>query len=422
MSYSEDELYDMDDEAAEAAFKAAKLDLASPDVEGTEQGTVEEDSAVEEEFDEIAEDTEDTSESDNEELESDLEQPEEASDHDASTEDEEVETTDEESEAESDNPDGDEETVEDNSETEEETETDEVQPVRKQSFKANGRDYEFTDEEITTQFPKIFGQAMDYTKKMQAIKPWRKTIDAMESASLDHNDVSLMIDVLKGDKDAISEVIRRTGVDALDLDAENSTYTAKDYGRDDKALDIKDVVESIRGDKEYSTTHDILATQWDDSSWKSMSDDPQMIKLLHDDVQSGMYDKLQPIMDKMKVFGGSKKSDLEYYGMAATEYYNGISQEQEQQKLVSDKAEQRAAQQVADVKAKEDETLRMAEVDRVAKVKAQDATRLATQKASTKRKNAAPTTTTAGKRDVTDYLDDSDEAYEEWYAKVQAKS
>lgn len=115
---------------------------------------------------------------------------------------------------------------------------DEVQEVQKYKFKANGREYELTDEEMRTQFPKVFGQAMDYTKKTQALKPWRQTIDALESAKISHNDVSLMIDVLRGDKQAIAEVIKRTGVDALDIDTENSKYEPKSYGRDEVTLII----------------------------------------------------------------------------------------------------------------------------------------------------------------------------------------
>ena len=85
---------------------------------------------------------------------------------------------------------------------------------------------------------------MDYTKKMQALKPWRQSIDALESNGLSHEDVNLMIGVLKGDKDAVAAVLKRTGVDALELDVEQSRYVPKDYGRDDKALAVKDVLVS----------------------------------------------------------------------------------------------------------------------------------------------------------------------------------
>ena len=85
--------------------------------------------------------------------------------------------------------------------------------MRLHKFKANGKEYEITEDEMRQQFPKIFGQAMNYTQKMQSLSPWRKTIDAMEQAKIKHEDVNLLIDVLKGDKAALASVIKKVGVD-----------------------------------------------------------------------------------------------------------------------------------------------------------------------------------------------------------------
>ena len=371
MAYTEEDLYNMDDAALEAAFREAKQ--ADPEPEVVEQ--------VE-----------------------DMEQPVDDmdSDDDTSAEDETEEVADEETETEeNEQPD---EVVE---ETEEETadETpkveDKAQPIpSKYTFKANGKEFTFTEDEIKEQFPKIFGQAMDYTKKMQTIKPWRKTIDAIEQAQLNHNDINLMIDVLKGDKDAIAEVIKRTGVDALELDTENSKYVAKDYGRDDKTLALKDVIEEISGDAEYETTHRILSKEWDDKSWKVLSSDPEMIKLLHVDVKNGMFQKLQPMAEKFKLYDRGMKSDLEYYGEAARTYAQEMRQMQavEAQKAT----EQAKVREIEAVKAKQQKVVNVKE-------------------AASARKAATPVKKTAGVKKVVDYLDDSEEAYDEWYKKLMDK-
>ena len=262
---TEEEMYRLSDEELEKMFYDAKAEGQSPDV-GDE----------------------------------DLEQPVEASDDNGT---EEIELDDEAEEpAEVEESDEIAETEEEPTEAEEEEEIAEVQEVQKVKFKANGKEYEFTEDEIKAQFPKIFGQAMDYTKKTQAIKPWRKTIDAIEQAKLSHDDVNLMIDVLRGDKDAIAAVMKRTGIDALELDTENSKYVPKDYGRDDNALAIKDAIDEISADKEYEITHKVLSKDWDDNSFREMTKDPELIKQLHIDVKTGMFDKVQPIAEKMKVF------------------------------------------------------------------------------------------------------------------------
>jgi hypothetical protein len=271
-------------------------------------------------------------------------------------------------------------------------------------FKANGREYEFTKEEMFEKFPSMFGQAMDYTKKMQAIKPWRQTIDALESAELSHKDVNLMIDVLKGDKDAISEVIKKAGIDAMELDTENSQYAPKDYGRDEETLALKDVIDTISSDTEYEVTQRVLGKEWDESSWGTLSKQPHMIKALHEDVKSGMYDKLQPIAEKLKLYNGGGKSDLEYYGEAAAQYF---AQEKQRQSAETDRL---AKAQEAEKQAEDKE--------RIAAVKDNERKSKATREKARSRKAATPTKKGTSKNKVVDYLDIEDEEWDDWYNKT----
>lgn len=281
---------------------------------------------------------------------------------------------------------------------------DEIKEVEIFKVKANGREYDFTEAEMKAQFPKIFAQAMDYTKKTQAIKPWRKTIDAIEEAKLSHDDINLMIDVFKGNKDAITEVLKRTGVDTLDIDTENSSkYTPNDYGRDDNALAIKDIVDEISADKEYEITHKILTKDWDERSFKEMTKDPELIRLLHIDVKNGMYDKVQPIAEKLKVFDRGTKTDLEYYELASRELM--MQQKLEQQRLAQIE-EQNAM--------REARAARQAEIERVRQAQAKQKE---TAVKAVERKAAAPTSRAATAPKVVDYLDATEEEFEDWYKK-----
>ena len=377
----EKDLYTMSDEELEQAFLAAKAEIGSPDTQ----------------YEEVRE-----------EAVEDLEQPEyEDSDDDADADGSDADNEADSSDVDSETPDGEDTDAEEEPEATEEAEQIEAQPTQKHKFKANGKEYEFSEDEVREQFPKIFGQAMDYTKKMQAIKPWRKTIDAIEGAQLSHDDVSLMIDVLKGDKDAVAAVLKRTGIDALELDIEQSRYVPKDYGRDDKALAVKDVIEEISGDAEYNTTYKILSKEWDDGSFREMTSDPELIKLLHIDVKSGMYDRVQPIAEKLKVYDRGKRSDLDYYKEAARVYFNEQAQEE--------------ARRAEYEKARVMRESELADKARVRDVRDQQKQRVAVKQEAEKRKAAAPTKKVAGTKKVIDYLDDSDEAYEEWYKGLQNK-
>jgi len=390
------ELYDLSQEELEVAFKEAKA------AEGTEEDIqYEEDYASEDaqndsgETEDFVDNEEDTDSTNN------PEQPvvddQDSDDYDASAEDDAEENADETTEE---TPDGETEEDEDVATEAEE----EAQPEQTYKFKANGKEYEFTESEIKDRFPSMFGQAMDYTKKLQTIKPWRKTIDALEEAKLTHEDLGLFIDARKGDKEAIAELLKQTGVDALDLDIENSTYVAKDYGRDENALAIKDIVDDISRDSEYEKTHNILTKDWDEKSWGTMSQDPETIKLLHVDVKSGMYDKIQPIAEKLKVYGGGKESDLDYYKTAARQYFGQVEQQNQQAQRVATKEAAQAKHQV--------------EQNKLSQVKAKQAKRVATENASEKRRAAVPSSGKASNRGIVDYLDTSDEEFQEWYDKT----
>lgn len=374
------DLFDLSDEELERAFREAKAEEGSPDV---------------------GEELEET-----EDVEPELEQPEEDSGDEDDGEEEVEEVEEESSEEEESDPDEGEEAAEEKLDTETTDADDEPVEVQKYKFRANGKEYEFTEQEIKEKFPAVFGQAMDYTRKMQAIKPWRKTIDAIEGAKLTHEDVNLMIDVLKGDKDAIAEVLKKTGVDSLELDVEQSVYTPNDYGRDEHALEIHDVIEEIRRDPEYAKTSQVLGKEWDDSSWNEMQKNPKLIKALHIDMKNGMYDRVQPIAEKLKLYEGGVKSDLEYYKEASRVLFAEIQQEEERGRM---RANREAAQ-----KAKE------AELAKVNAVKQSNQKQTDLRQASAKRKAAAPTQKAAGRKSV-DYLDGSEEAFEEWYKALQDK-
>lgn len=374
---SDNEINDLSDAELEAAFKSAKAEIGST-VTIANEPDVDYDDEVDELEQPNVDSDDDTSanEEDEKEVEDDSDTENEDADESAETEDEQTDNT--------------------------EKESDEVvQPTQEiLKVKANGQDYEFTLDEMKSQFGSIFAKAQDYTKKTQALKEYRKTIDIVQNAGLSDNDLNLFADVLKGDKDAIAAVLKRTGVDALDLDTENVNYAPKNYGRNDTELAIKDIVDDISADKEYVITHNILEKQWDSKSREKFIEDPNMIKGLHIDVKSGLYDKLNPIMQKLKIYDGATRSDLDYYFMAHKQFMD--------------------SQRDASSKAEKAELARVENQAKVSTVKAKMAQQTATKEASVKRKAAAPTKKAVGTSKI-NYLNDdpSDDEVDEWFKNIK---
>jgi hypothetical protein len=104
---------------------------------------------------------------------------------------------------------------------------------------------------------------------------------------------------------------------------------------------------------------------------------------------------------KMKVMDGGKRSDIEYYLAAGEQYYASV-----------DNTNAMETQKAAEAAVKS---------EKIANVVKNQTKQASIKAEATKRRAAAPTQKAAGKRDVVDYLDESDESYDDWYKKLQDK-
>lgn len=274
--------------------------------------------------------------------------------------------------------------VEEESEEDEPESTEEKTETSTYKIKASDMELDLTLEELKA----LASKGIDYTKKTQTLAPWRKAISAMQEQGIGEQDVNLMIDVLKGDKDAIAEVLKRTKVDPLELDTDKVEYTPKSYGKDETQLAIQDVVEEISRDKEYEVTAKVVDEVWDSASRQMMAQNPSLIRGLHEEIKMGRYEIVAPMAMKMKtmdmVRGGQVMSDLEYYQTAVDAYLQSAQQQQ---------AVQKEQGKQADIQ----------------------------QKAAA-RKAATPTRKASGGKTVVDYLDENEEDFEKWLSDVKARA
>jgi hypothetical protein len=163
-------------------------------------------------------------------------------------------------------------------------------------------------------------------------------------------------------------------------------------------LEIEEITGRIQGDEEFKITTNVIDEQWDDTSRQQIAENPNMIMGLHNDIKTGLYDKVAPVAMKMKVLDGNTKSDIEYYMLAGEQLRSAAEaamKEKEGQTKVKDL---NADAQNADSK-----------FDKAS--------------SEAERKRAASSTgKRADRKGVIDYLDDDDEAYDEWYKNTIGSS
>ena len=243
-------------------------------------------------------------------------------------------------------------------------------------IKANGKEFEMTLDELK----QTASKGMDYLKKTTALKPYRTMIAAMEENKVSPEDINLLIDLKKGNKEAIAKLIKENEVDVYDLPEAND-YKPQEYRQSETALEMKEVLSTISKDAEFSRTSEIYDA-FDDQTKAFLNEDPSRIVGLHNDIKTGVFDKVLPLAEKKAMIDGYNAPFLQYYLQAGQEILNANNRpiQTEQKQYVP--PENRA------------------------------------------NKIAAGLPSSRGdKKTVIDYLDEeiSDEDFKEWYSKLQRR-
>ena len=312
-------------------------------------------------------DEEPTDDVDNSEAEEDTD-----SDDEPETEEEPEEDLEEPAEEEADNSDDEETTEEETKESN--TESEQLRPV-----KANGVEIPVKSIDEVYQMASM---GANYKQKMADIAPFRRSISAMKENGISEADINTFIDMKKGNSEALQSFIKGLGVDPLDIDTDaDSNYTPTQHGTDEVQSEIAEIVNQISADPEYETTQKVVDSDWDSESRKVLAENPAMIRGLHEEIKKGVYAKVAPEALRMEILDNGKRSKLEYYLAAEKLYYEAEANKQSEVK------EQKTVQN---------------------------------QKTVQKKRAAAPTRSkaTSSKTTEPDFINMSDEEYEEFYNSV----
>lgn len=245
-------------------------------------------------------------------------------------------------------------------------------------IKANGLEYDFTIDEMQ----KLASKGMDYTKKMQTIAPYRKTIDAIAENGITQDDINLFIDIKKGNKEALATLVKNMNIDVYDLPTEDIAYTPTQYGKDENMLALQDTISRLRQEPEFERTHQAFLSM-DENSKLAFVNNPSNLEGLHEDVKNGVYDAVMPKAMKAAVLDGYRRPLLDYYLIEGQEYYKNLNASLK----VNEQAQ--AAKQAEISQAKKAASLPQQRMD---------------------------------KKTVTDYLDEeNDEEYYKWLKSVRSK-
>ena len=180
-------------------------------------------------------------------------------------------------------------------------------------FVANGKEIKVNN---VSDAVSLMQMGANYNKKMAALKPNLKLLKLLESNGLlSEERVGFLIDLEKKNPDAINKLIKESGIDPMDLDAEKADdYKPTVRTVDDKELELDAVLEEIQDTPSYSKTIQVVGKEWDAASKQTVANSPSILKIINSHMQSGVYDVIQEEMERERMFGRLQGlSDIEAY-------------------------------------------------------------------------------------------------------------
>lgn len=201
-------------------------------------------------------------------------------------------------------------------------------------FKANGKDMQVSSVEDAITLMKM---GANYNKKMAGLKPNMKLLKMLENNNLlDESKLSYLIDLEKKNPEAVKKMIKDSGIDPLDVDLKKDTeYKPGTYTVDDNEVELDGVLDEIRDTASFEDTIDIISNKWDASSKKVLVDNPAIIKVINEHVDSGIYEQINTIIESERMLGRlANLSDLEAYKQVGDvlQANGSFNQQQQEQK------------------------------------------------------------------------------------------
>ena len=180
-------------------------------------------------------------------------------------------------------------------------------------FKANGREIQVksVDDAVA-----LMQMGANYNKRMAALKPNLKMLKLLENNGLlNEEKISYLIDLEKKNPEAINKLVKDSGLDPMDLDAEKAgEYKPKIHSVDDREIDLDTVLDEIQETPTYTQTLEIVSKKWDGASKQTIASTPQLLKVINDHVANGIYDLINQEVERERMFGRlNGLSDIEAY-------------------------------------------------------------------------------------------------------------
>lgn len=171
-------------------------------------------------------------------------------------------------------------------------------------LKANGKTIDLKNPEEAIQ---LMQMGANYTRKMQALAPHRKLLLMLENNGLlDEGKLSFLIDVEKKNPEAIKKLIKDAGLDPREIDLDDpqaKPYLEGNHRVSDEEAGFRTILDELSSNPEGKATLQAIQTQWDQASKEVLWKQPDVMTLIHQQRESGIYDRIVTELDRQRTLG-----------------------------------------------------------------------------------------------------------------------
>lgn len=169
-------------------------------------------------------------------------------------------------------------------------------------FKADGRDFTVRSPEDAI---RLMQQGVNYSRRMHELKPMKAMNRVLQDNGLaDQTKLNFAIDLMKGNKEAITKLLKSHNIDPMDLDTEKETgYQATNYGGNAQDNAFRDALDDAIAIPEGQALVNEIHAKWDSVSKAKLREDPSTLGNLVEMKRSGVYDQVVAELEYQQAAG-----------------------------------------------------------------------------------------------------------------------
>jgi len=173
-------------------------------------------------------------------------------------------------------------------------------------FKANGKTVQArTPEEAI----RLMQMGAGHIKYQTQVRPLLAQVKTLENAGITNSDLNFLVELHNKNPEAIKKLVRDADIDPYDIVVDDNakeadkTYQPKNYLATEDQVALEEVLREVQEQPEGEALLKAVRVDWDQSSRKMALDEPNVLRILTEQKQSGVYDLITAEIDRRKTLG-----------------------------------------------------------------------------------------------------------------------